>query len=108
MVGDIGAGAEPDIRLVVRTGIELRSAGPGRVCSLPYAALPTRRQRPGSKRPSPGEALHGGAVLALGFRLGAAGLLLRLKYNTLSNLAGGYPDDVAGRVEYVSGWSLKD
>lgn len=39
-----------------------------------------------------GAALHGGAVLLLGFGLAAAGLLPRLEYNALTNLAGGYPD----------------
>jgi hypothetical protein len=35
-------------------------------------------------------ALHGGGVLAFGFGLAAAGILPRLEYNALSNLAGGY------------------
>ena len=40
--------------------------------------------------PSPGTRLHGGAVLIFGFGLAAAGLLPRLEYQTLSNLAEGY------------------
>jgi len=35
-------------------------------------------------------ALHGGAVLIVGFGLSGAGLLPRLEYNALSNLPGGY------------------
>ena len=107
-MGDVGAGAEPDIRRVVRTGLELRSASSERVRSSPYADLPTWRQSPGHEGSSPEErnARRGGVRIRI--RAGAAGLLPRLEYNTLSNLAGGYPDDVAGRVDYVSGWSLKE
>ncbi|MGH3148194.1 MAG: YfhO family protein [Rubrobacter sp.] len=45
--------------------------------------------------------LHGGGVLAFGFGLAAAGVLPRLEYNALSNLAGGYD-------EPSSGWTLDD
>ena len=48
--------------------------------------------------------LHGGAVLAFGFALAAAGLLPRLEFNALSNLAGGYPEE--SRVQ--GGWSLPE
>jgi hypothetical protein len=48
--------------------------------------------------------LHGGAVLAFGFALAAAGLLPRLEYNALSTLAGGYPAEIDVR----GGWSLGD
>src|SRR5215210_9007071 len=48
--------------------------------------------------------LHGGAVLAFGFALAAAGVLPRLEYNALSNLAGGYPAEIDVR----GGWSLGD
>ena len=48
--------------------------------------------------------LHGGAVLLFGFALGAAGVLPRLEYNALSNLAGGYPAEI--RVQ--GGWSVAD
>ncbi len=43
--------------------------------------------------------LHGGAVLAFGFGLAAAGVLPRLEYNALSNLAGGYSDLEIGAQE---------
>ncbi|MDP9382649.1 MAG: hypothetical protein M3Q29_21410 [Chloroflexota bacterium] len=47
--------------------------------------------------------LHGGAVLLFGFGLGAAGVLPRLEYNGVSNLANGY----TGTNEAVAGgWSL--
>lgn len=48
-----------------------------------------------------GLVMHGGAVLLFGFGLAAAGVLPRLEYNALSNLAGGYPDP-------ISGWRLDD
>ncbi|MBA2441430.1 MAG: hypothetical protein H0V53_03360, partial [Rubrobacter sp.] len=51
-----------------------------------------------------GAALHGGAVLLLGFGLAAAGLLPRLEYNALSNLAGGYPDIEPGGGLPVEEW----
>ncbi len=48
--------------------------------------------------------LHGGAVLVFGFGLAAAGLLPRIEYNLLSNLAGGY----SGTEQAVmGGWSVK-
>jgi hypothetical protein len=51
-----------------------------------------------------GLALHGGTVLVFGFALAAAGVLPRLEYNALSNLAGGYPADITAR----GGWSVGD
>ncbi|WP_119068618.1 YfhO family protein [Rubrobacter indicoceani] len=45
----------------------------------------------------------GGAVLAFGFGLAAAGLLPRLEYNALSGLAGGYTEPGT-----VGGWSIAD
>ena len=47
--------------------------------------------------------LHGGAVLVFGFGLAAAGLLPRLEYNALSNLAGGYPN-----TDFSTGWGITD
>ncbi len=48
--------------------------------------------------------LHGSAVLLFGLGLSAAGVLPRLEYNALSNLAEGY----AGTEEAVSGgWSIR-
>ena len=51
--------------------------------------------------------LHGGAVLVFGFGLAAAGVLPRLEYNALSNLAGGYSeaDVTAGEA---GGWAARD
>lgn len=49
-------------------------------------------------------ALHGGAVLLVGFALAAAGLLPRLEYNALSNLAGGYPNPEPGDGLPVENW----
>jgi hypothetical protein len=49
-----------------------------------------------------GAVLHGGAVLLFGFGLAAAGVLPRLEYNALSNLAGGYPNPEKG-----IGWSIE-
>jgi len=47
-------------------------------------------------------ALHGGAVLVFGFGLAAAGVLPRLEYNALSNLAGGYSDiEIGAQVGLV-------
>jgi hypothetical protein len=47
-------------------------------------------------------ALHGGAVIVFGFGLAAAGVLPRLEYNALSNLAGGYSDiEVGAQVGLV-------
>lgn len=54
-----------------------------------------------------GSVMHGGAVLAFGFGLAAAGLLPRLEYNALSNLAGGYPE-AGATAEEVGGWAVKD
>lgn len=48
--------------------------------------------------------LHGTAPLVFGFGLAAAGLLPRVGYNALSNLAGGYPSSEVG----VGGWSVLD
>jgi hypothetical protein len=48
--------------------------------------------------------LHGGAVLLFGFALAAAGVLPRLEYNALSNLAGGYPAELRG----LGGWSIPE
>src|SRR5215212_5600068 len=48
--------------------------------------------------------VHGGAVLVFGACLAAAGVLPRLEYNALSNLAGGYPDEVRA----YGGWSVSD
>lgn len=48
--------------------------------------------------------LHGSAVLLFGLGLSAAGVLPRLEYNALSNLANGY----AGTEEAISGgWSVR-
>ena len=55
-----------------------------------------------------GAVLHGGAVLLFGFALAAAGLLPRLEYNALSNLAGGYlVEEGVGAVE-IGGWERED
>ena len=55
-----------------------------------------------------GAVLHGGAVLLFGFGLAAAGLLPRLEYNALSNLAGGYlVEEGTGAVE-IGGWEKED
>lgn len=51
-----------------------------------------------------GLVLHGGGVFAFGFALAAFGVLPRLEYNALSNLAGGYPAKVGAQ----SGWSAED
>jgi hypothetical protein len=50
-------------------------------------------------------ALHGIAVLTFGLGLAAAGLLPRLDYNAVSNLAGGYPATPAYRF---GDWSARD
>ncbi|MDP8951070.1 MAG: hypothetical protein M3N18_02335, partial [Actinomycetota bacterium] len=53
--------------------------------------------------------LHGGAVLAFGFGLAAAGILPRLEFNALSNLAGGYPEaEGAAGAEETGGWYMVD
>ena len=55
-----------------------------------------------------GAVVHGGAVLLFGFGLAAAGLLPRLEYNALSNLAGGYlVEEGVGAVE-IGGWERAD
>jgi hypothetical protein len=53
-----------------------------------------------------GLVLHGGAVLLFGFALATAGILPRLEYNALSNLAGGYAGEEA--TTPTGGWSLGD
>jgi hypothetical protein len=53
-------------------------------------------------------ALHGGAMIALGTALGAAGLLPRLEFNAVSTLAGGYPASEAGQAAAVGGWRMGD
>jgi len=53
-----------------------------------------------------GLVLHGGTVLLFGFALAAAGILPRLEYNALSNLAGGYAGE--GAATPTGGWSLGD
>ena len=50
-----------------------------------------------------GAVLHGSAVLLFGFGLAAAGLLPRLEYNALSNLAGGYKG-----TGITGGWTVAD
>ena len=49
--------------------------------------------------------LHGVGVLVFGLAIGAFGVLPRLEYNALSNLAGGYPAEV---LSDKSGWSVGD
>ena len=48
-----------------------------------------------------GAVMHGGGVLVFGFGLAAAGVLPRLEYNALSNLADGYSSPKPGL-----GWSM--
>ncbi|MGF1473439.1 MAG: YfhO family protein [Rubrobacteraceae bacterium] len=60
-----------------------------------------------------GLVIHGSAVLLFGFGLAAAGLLPRLEYNALSNLADGYSENsnLAGsypEIESGYGWSVAD
>ncbi|MBA2362874.1 MAG: hypothetical protein H0V86_05030, partial [Chloroflexia bacterium] len=50
-------------------------------------------------------ALHGSALLVLGAGMAAAGLLPRIEYNVLSNLAGGYADTPAA---IAGGWTPRD
>ncbi|MDQ3327948.1 MAG: YfhO family protein [Chloroflexota bacterium] len=50
-------------------------------------------------------ALHGAAVLMIGAGMAAAGLLPRIEYNVLSNLAGGYADTPAA---IAGGWTPRD
>jgi len=50
--------------------------------------------------------LHGGAVLVFGFGLAAAGVIPRLEYIALSNLADGYAGIGADEAVY-GGWKLK-
>ncbi len=50
-------------------------------------------------------AVHGTALLLWGIALSAAGLLPRIEYNRLSNLASGYPGTQAA---VHSGWSLSE
>ena len=53
--------------------------------------------------------LHGGAILVFGFGLAAAGVIPRLEYSALSNLAGGYPGAETGAgAEQAGGWSVSD
>src|ERR687883_601144 len=49
--------------------------------------------------------LHGVGVLVFGLAIGAFGVLPRLEYNALSNLAGGYPAEV---LSDQNGWSVGD
>ena len=54
-----------------------------------------------------GSLIHGGGVLLFGFGLAAAGLLPRLEYQTLSNLADGY-SGLEGVRGAWGGWTLED
>lgn len=68
-----------------------------------------RKAAPGAGRRFLRCALHGGAILAFGFGLAAAGVLPRLEYSALSNLAGGYPGAETGAgAEEAGGWSVSD
>src|ERR671932_1319565 len=49
--------------------------------------------------------VHGAGVLVFGLAMGAFGVLPRLEYNALSNLAGGYPAEV---LSDQSWWSVGD
>ena len=49
--------------------------------------------------------LHGVGVLVFGLAIGAFGVLPRLEYNALSNLAGGYPAEVLSDQNW---WSVGD
>src|ERR687885_857877 len=49
--------------------------------------------------------VHGAGELVFGLAMGAFGVLPRLEYNALSNLAGGYPAEV---LSDQSGWSVGD
>lgn len=55
-----------------------------------------------------GAVVHGGAVLLFGFSLAAAGLLPRLEYNALSNLAGGYLVEEGVGAVRIGGWETED
>ncbi len=77
-----------------------------------YIAYRTLLSPPNDAAPGMGRrllrsVLHGGAVLLFGFGLAAAGVLPRLEYNVLSNLAGGYPG-ISGQAERSGGWSVED
>ncbi|MDP9379219.1 MAG: YfhO family protein [Chloroflexota bacterium] len=50
--------------------------------------------------------LHGSALLLFAFALAAAGVLPRLEYNAVSNLAGGY--DGARYQAVIGGWSIRN
>jgi hypothetical protein len=69
--------------------------------------VPAVRPRPWSLR-ARDLALHGGAILGLGFGLAAAGLLPRFEFNPRSSLAGGvYADNAAWAAE-TGGYSPAD
>ena len=53
----------------------------------------------------PALVLHGGAVLLFGFGLAAAGILPRLEYHSLSNLADGYAG-IGETAATYGGWTL--
>lgn len=63
--------------------------------------------RPGLRKRLLASALHGPAVLVFSFGLAAAGLLPRLEYNRLSNLAGGY-SSVLGLPGSANGLAMRD
>ncbi|MDP9485068.1 MAG: YfhO family protein [Actinomycetota bacterium] len=76
-----------------------------------YVAYRTLLSPPGTARGIRARLLgllvHGGGVLLFGFGLAAAGLLPRLEYQTLSNLADGYANLEGVRAAW-GGWTLED
>ena len=76
-----------------------------------YVAYRTLLFPPGNIRGIQGRTLglvlHGGGVLLFGFGLAAAGLLPRMEYQSLSNLADGYTN-LEGVREAWGGWTLED
>ncbi|MDP8948839.1 MAG: YfhO family protein [Actinomycetota bacterium] len=85
-------------------GLTQKMAVPYELLGAPFLGAPTSIIRLGFTRKNLRRAglglgsrllrcvLHGGAVLVFGLGLAAAGVLPRLEYNALSNLAGGYSD----------------
>lgn len=63
------------------------------------------RPRPRLARRVGAALAHGGVPVLFGFGMAAAGLLPRLEYNALSNLAGGAYDDEMAWAAAIGGWS---
>ncbi|MEA2586008.1 MAG: hypothetical protein QOF33_4093 [Thermomicrobiales bacterium] len=74
---------------------------------LAYRTLidPPQNQQGGFRARVAALVLNGGAILAIGFGLAAAGIIPRLEYNRLSNVAGGVYGGEQSYAADIGGWT---